>query len=220
MDEYIKECIKSNILCIVSLCRRHCEAGYTIPQMEKRDDIPFVLLQMAISLLLPENVLSSLNIQDAMKEIGQILTNEYVLTDNNKKYAHIVGWDDRDGMNKPINGYIWSLFMYTYRLNDNVQVEKNKFLWISILLPYIYLLNCSDGMDKEILRNLLMDYPITDRITPLEANLELFQNFGELSNLFKTTYGLNGAMPERADRDEILANAAAGCKVLINLLTE
>lgn len=152
---------------------------------EKIDNISMEILKMAIYSIVPQKERG--RTENLLEKIEDILVSDFI-----EEIKEIPGTIKISAYNKP-EGYdsesqqellnkAWGLYQFTYMMKKLGNIEKNKFLWVAILFPYIYNLNKNwagkpknqtQKKIKETVIDLLKQYPIVDNLHGEEALLEL-----------------------------------------------
>lgn len=150
-------------------------------QIDERENIPIEILKQVCYLCIPDEKLQG---RDAQNEIEKILRNEFVMSeDETSEFVNICGYEDDKfrSIDDSIFFLTWCLFKYTCMLSEQDQKERNEFLWVSILFPYIYKLNTftsgnrkSNKVCKELLQESLDKYPLESKY---EKPSEIFKEF-------------------------------------------
>ena len=120
--------------------------------------------------------------------------------------------------------YIWSLFHYTYEMENASEDERREFLCISIIFPYIYKLNKFKKIQKADLDILKDKFQIFDYFRELNKK-DFFKGeklvlvkedmFGEyFSDVIKKVKGLNNLLPKRDEIDTMIEEASYGAKLI------
>lgn len=136
------------------------ESVSTRKRIEKA--IPFQLIKICYFMELPQNVLPE-SLEEVMKKIEEQLIEEFVVfEDEEKELACIVGYDDKKE-ELPDYFFIWSLFQYIYSNTKAGSKERQRFLWVTILLPYIYRCGQYGQVDEGVIRQLLEKYPLEEK---------------------------------------------------------
>lgn len=117
------------------LCKYNSFYDYTSPQIKERTNISFEKLKMAVFLTLDEMTLCTMD--DPMKEIEEILVEDFVVfCSPNKELVTVTGIRSDEGEEVPTYFYLWVLFQYTYKFEKGLEIDREKFIWRGLMLPY------------------------------------------------------------------------------------
>lgn len=144
-------------------------------QMEEKEVILVDILKIVCFLSLPTDILNKE--KNPMQSIERNLRADFVYSiDDASKFVKIDAYSVRD-INAEIRKRAWFAFQYMFLLFDKEVEERNEFLWITLLLPYVYKVNIFSGtnraqnkVNRDMLMKLLGEYPFEknqDRITNL-----------------------------------------------------
>lgn len=159
--------INLNIVRIVRLCVKYYKWGYGSSRMRDGAGIPWDILLKANCLALPEEVWEKEKWNpEEPDEIAEMLQG---LVEELPERAGYVNISDYDGLSTEETVslflekgyfYMWSVFCYTYKVTQNPDIQWEKFIWASVLLPYFYLLSKTGMATPETLKKMLADYPV------------------------------------------------------------
>lgn len=177
----MKNTINEVIVSFRRLSLEYYRLSGTSLQIEEREIIPFGLLKKVCFLSAPDEKLIG---QDAQNEIEKILRNDFVMSENEtSEFVKIYGYEDDKFRSLEDSPFFlaWCLFKYTCMLSEQDQRERNEFLWVSILFPYIYKLNTFSGGNRKSnkvyrdkLQELLDKYPLGNKH---EKPADIFKEF-------------------------------------------
>lgn len=210
----MEEHINRNICEIVRLCKGYQQAGCATPDMKEMTNIPLDLLVKGEILSLSDSKIRVWN--DTVEEIKEILWDEHIDYANEYKgLVQIVGYDlKRESLSK-ISFYWWSIFIYTYVLVDHDKERRLKFLWCTILFPYIYKLNtCSPMTFDEEIKKILREYPLVEGENSEREILNILSQYDpdiEFQNVVETIDGISSLLPSKGARDTALRISRSGC---------
>lgn len=210
----MEEHINRNICEIVRLCKGYQQAGCATPDMEKMTNISLDLLRKGVVLSLSDSKIRVWN--DTIEEIEEILWDEHIdFADEDKGLVQIVGYDLKREQRSKISFYWWSIFIYTYVLVDHDRERRLKFLWCTILFPYIYKLNtCSPITFDEEIKKMLREYPIAEGENAEDETLKILLQYNldkEFQSVVETIDGISSLLPSKGARDTALRISRSGC---------
>lgn len=176
----MKSAINSFVVSFRDYCMNYPETFYSSSQIEKMDNIPENILMKAVFLIVPVSILKQ--IESPMQEIKNVLYEEFVISVGGADKVKIAGYvKSSEKESERLRFYAWSLYRYTYRMTSVEEIEKNLFLWTSILLPYIYKLNqfCSESyknnkVSQSLIKEFLDKYSLGNEINNLKDLVEFF----------------------------------------------
>lgn len=231
----MKKYLHPNIANFVRLCREYQRAGLGTSQMKKKSHIPFDLLIKGNCLSVPPHVTWSgdaLDIENSLKEY-------YVLeVDTERQYVEIAGLEENEDSNTDEQTecvddgyfYIWCIFHYTYRLVELDYSQWMEFIWVSILLPYLYLLNKFGTVSLEVLQQMLLDYSVTNHEISVEDTLKRLSGLNyqgqkadydrKMCTIINRVSGISQLLPNKGQVDAAIDAAKAGLSVAISIAKE
>lgn len=180
--------------------------------MEEMTDFCYDLLLKVISLSLQPKDCERW--EDFISCVDGILKEEYIeACDNAGKRITLTGFSDTESIEENIvyrisNCYLWCFFSYTYYLAGENKIVRRKFLWISLLLPYLYKMNKFGMESVEELNEFLKNYPISE-----DTLKTLNDDVGKFCSVMKGVKGVNDLMPTPSSIDVVVEEAKAGLKV-------
>lgn len=206
-------CIQNNIVYIGRLCAMYCDGGMGRPHMDEVAGFCYDLLARLMCLTLPleewgqcDNVISLVD-----KKL-KVYVEFY---ENSHKKVRLTEFNDNGDCGdkcEKVDHYLWYFFSYTYHFISNDEINRSKFIWISLILPYLYRMNQFGVVTVEDLNKLLRDYPID------ENTLETLQKSAkEFSSVLNGVRGLNDFLPLKSKIDAIVDEAIAGLKIAVEL---
>lgn len=138
----MKNTIEKVIVSFVTLGSDYYKQFGTSLQIEEREVIPFEILKKVSFICVPDEKFETP--QNALKETEKILKYHFVDDEENKfELVKVVGYENNNSERS--SGYeelmSWCLFQYTFMIPKDHWQERNEFLWVSILFPYVYKLN-------------------------------------------------------------------------------
>lgn len=156
----------STMLNLKELCTYYSKRGYRLPMNYGTEltDIPIDLLKKVVLINTDkeqlENCLGPYN--DPVQYIEDKLLEEYVLyTPDDKGLVEIAHY--KNDLPKFDRFNIWAMFAYVYLMDGRSEKEKNTFLYVTILFPYIYQLNKYGPLKRNKIDKILAEYPIKSR---------------------------------------------------------
>ncbi|MCM1236244.1 MAG: hypothetical protein NC489_39695 [Ruminococcus flavefaciens] len=213
----METCINHSIVFIGRLCRKYCGQGWSKPQMDDLAGFCYDLLVISVCLALPAKDGGQWN--EAILSVDKSLKEEHVeFYDKAQKIVRLTGYTDEGDSGGGKYGeqdyYLRYLFLYTYCFTSGNDISRMKFLWVSLILPYLYRMNQYEAVKVEELDRLLKDYPIMDENT-LEVLQQDTENFEQL---IKDTEGMIDSIPIRQQTDSTVDEAKAGLKIAAALM--
>lgn len=219
----MKNCINGNICDIVRLCKEYVKSDYATPYMREMTNIPLDLLVKGVTLSLPDPIIGEWN--DTLNEVEEILEEDHILfVTEDKKLVRIAAYDmetyDGAGGQYPkINFYSWCIFIYTYVLTNQDRETRLKFLWQTILFPYIYKLNIySPTTFNEEIRRILREYSIVEGEDSENETLKILQQHDpkkEFERIVDNINGISALLPSQGARDTALRISRSGWENLV-----
>lgn len=219
----MRDCINRNMCDIARLCKEYVKRDYATPYMREMTNITLDLLVKATTLSLPDTIVGVWN--DIIKEIEEILEEEHIKsTKEDKKLVKIIGYDmiryaENGGQYPKMNFYSWCVFIYTYILANQDREKRLKFLWLTILFPYIYKLNIfSPTTFDEETRKLLKEYPIVEGEDSENETLKILQQYDPrdlFKNIVDDIKGIDGLLPSKGDIETVLRVSHSGWENLV-----
>lgn len=214
----MKDCINRNMCDIVRLCKEYVKSDYATPHMRGETNIPLDLLVKAVTLSLPDPIIGVWN--DIIKEIEEILAEEYIESvTEDKELVKIVGYDmtrytEAEGRYPKVNFYSWCIFIYTYILANQDSEKRLKFLWLTILFPYVYKLNIySPTTFTEETKKLLREYSLVEGENSENETLKILLQY-DPNDKFKNTIddikGISKLLPSKGDIGKVLRISRSG----------
>lgn len=214
----MKDCINGNICDIVRLCEEYVKSDYATPYMREMTNIPLDLLEKVTTLSLTDSIIGEWN--DTLKKVEEILEEEHIFfVSEDKKLIKIVGYDmakcdEAGGQYSKVNFYSWCIFIYTYVLTNQDREKRLKFLWQTILFPYIYKINIySPTTFNEEIRRLLREYPIVKGEDSENETLKILLQYDPKKEFERTVDDINGIsalLPSQGARDTALRISRSG----------
>lgn len=199
--------------------------SYSVRYLTSKQDTRFLgkpefsldILKMAVYLELPDglNILSSNELE------AYLLENHVEYSDETHEKVFIVEYCKLDGYRLKNNFYIWSVYHYTYEMQENKDNEKAEFLWASIICPYIYKLNKYKKVTKSNVRQLEKKYPVFDSLK--RSNRELIEGVEMKVFFFKTlnnAKGIKDIQPLRGEIDGAVEEAIQGAVIIKTTVNE
>lgn len=207
-------CIQYNIVYIGRLCAMYCDGGKSRPHMDEVAGFCYDLLVRLMCLILPLEEWGQCDNVISLVDNGLKVYVEFY--EKSHKKVRLTGFNDNGDCEdkcEKVNHYLWYFFSYTYHFISNDEINRSKFLWISLILPYLYKMNQFGVVTVEDLNKLLRDYPID------ENTLETLQeSTGEFRALLSSAVGIfDDLMPTRIQIDAIVGEAIAGLKIAVEL---
>lgn len=162
----MKNTIEKVIVSFVKLGIDYYRQFGTSLQIEEKEVIPFEILKMASFICVPDEEFETP--RNALEEIEKTLQYHFVDDGENKfEFVKVVGYEMNNSEDS--SGYewfkAWCLFQYTFLIPEDHWQERNEFLWVSILFPYVYKFNkffADKGKNakQKMLKELLDKYPL------------------------------------------------------------
>lgn len=214
MNKTINDCLAK----FMSYSEVYCNLDKsTFRTTAKEQGVKLDLLEMVIFLELPEN--------KDMLTLGKIrerlLERHVVYCDENKDIVFIGEYSRQRDSGFENNFYIWSLFHYTYEMQEKTDNERNEFLWASIICPYIYKLSKFQEVSEAYIKSLLHKYSVyaymnENNKSVLEGKDKDTKNY--FKNLINSVCGVNKIFPKRGEKDTAIEEAVCGIKVIRTVL--
>lgn len=181
----MKDTINRVVVSILEFGRRYSDWFGTSLQMEDREVIPIEILEKACFICISDEKLNqhkerNKNVLEAIREI---LWNYVVVSEN--KEAGLVkfeGFQENVDPSEYEKSIALCFIQYNFTIAEELWQERNEFLWISVLFPYIYKLEKfrvvkGTKKDKQSeLQSLLDKYPVDDSGKKAK---EIFEEFME-----------------------------------------
>lgn len=209
--------------CIVywsKLCDKYIAETYCVSQqMKNMSQISFELLKKVVFLEVPFN--SSGEIDVEMKNVENILLKDHVMVENSSEdRVTIKGFEAIKEGGEKVYPHVWGLFQYTYRLTEWPECVRNKFLWATILFPYVYRMNLYLGLNYDMLAHLWRQYSVEqdfmDWLKELEANVRM----GKIVDVFDEIMSDTGLDVTRDILELLKKRFADGIDVVVRVTKE
>lgn len=209
MHEVVNDCLVK----LISYYEMYYSANYGDWGILEEPQFPLDILAIAVFLEMPEHQ-SIMNIED----IKKFLLDNYVnYSDAMQKKICIEAYCRRDDCICRNGFYIWSVFHYTYEMENDEEKKRREFLCISIILPYIYKLNKYKHVKKRDLNKIMIEYEIVQYIRELNG-LDLFNEKKTEEYFQKIIHGITGLddmLPKKDEADTVVEEASYGAKLMI-----
>ena len=156
----------STMLNLKELCTYYSKRGYRLPinYGTELTDIPIDLLKKVVFINCDEERLKDCleTYKDPVQYIEDKLLDEYVVyAPDGKGLVEIAHY--KNDLHQFDRFNIWAMFAYIYLMDGRSTKEKNTFLYVTILFPYIYQLNKYGPLNRNKIEKILADYPIKSR---------------------------------------------------------
>lgn len=209
----MEACIQYNIVYIGRLCAKYCDSGWGRPYMDEVAGFCYDLLVKLMCLTLPLEECAQC--ENAILFVSNRLKVYVEFYEKTQKKVRLTEYNDNgccEDKYENVNHYLWYFFSYTYHYTIDDKISRSKFLWISLLLPYLYRMNQFGLVTIEDLNNLLRDYPIDENtLDTLEKSAQEFQI------ILNSVRGINDLLPPKSKIDDIADEARAGLMIAVKL---
>lgn len=209
----------STMLNLKELCTYYSKRGYRLPVKYGTEltDIPMDLLIKVIFINCDD---ASLNeYRDPIRYIKEKLVEDYVIyTSGNEFLVEIAHY--KSYLPRIFRFNIWALFVYTYLMKDRELSERNSFLYITILFPYIYKLNKFDRLNKAKIGNILSLYPLKKNGTfnMSDARQWMQKSNNEIEGLLRKEQLFLNKFDRPEDREKYITQVTDNCRAGIEVM--
>lgn len=211
MDRTINDCLVK----LISDYEKYYDSKYGRGGRWSKPQFPFLIMTLAVYLELPVYLCPK-----NLKELMEYLLNYYVgYSDATQDNVIIEDYCRMDDCKIDDKFYMWSVFHYTYGMEYESEDEKQDFLYICIIFPYIYKLNKFKKLCNDDFNVLKIYFNILQYKRNLETEIEDTRDEKELREYFKKVVikvkSLNELLPSNDMRDTIIEEASYGAKLMM-----
>lgn len=211
MDRTINDCLVK----LISDYEKYYDTKYGRGGRWSKPQFPFLILTLAVYLELPVYQCTK-----SLEELRDYLLDYYVgYSDVTQKNVIIEEYYQNDNYKKNEKFYMWSVLHYTYGMEYQTEEEKQDFLYMCIIFPYIYKLNTFNQLCSNDFDILNTNFNILQYKKNLESNMINKLDEEELKKYFQKAVRkvrtFNELLPSNDMRDTIIEEAGYGAKLMM-----